>query len=169
MAPATHRHERRARLVVADEGHEATVGRQRRVDLGRDHCLDPRTQLVVAHQALDHRQEWLVGVADHEARTLVVVERRSLEQFEAVGRDDHLQGQVAVAVRADLVGERRLGDHVEAEVVLEVGTRLADDLEPQPQLAGIGLGVAQPAQGRKGGRGDGDDGTDGFGGEGTHV
>ena len=47
---------------------------------------------------------------------------------------------------AHLVGERGLGDDVEAEVVLELLARIADDLEAQAEPIGLGLGVAQRDQ-----------------------
>ncbi len=61
-------------------------------------------------------------------------------------------------MRAHFVGERRLRDHLETEVVTELFARLADDFQPQSQAIGIGLGIAQPNQFGESRRRDRDDG-----------
>ena len=67
----------------------------------------------------------------------------SSRSIAAGGDDDFQAADVGSCVGTHLVGERRLRDDVEAEVVFEVLARIADDLEPQTEAIAFGLGVAQ--------------------------
>ncbi len=142
VAAAAHREVGRALAVVADVGDEAAVLGERRVDLGGHHRLDLRRELVVTGEPLDDRRRRPVGVLDHEALGVGVVERGPLQELDVAGRDDDLE----VAVGADLVGERRREVLVEAEVVAEGLAGPGRDLQAQPELGGLGLGVAQLEQ-----------------------
>ncbi|HRE03311.1 MAG TPA: hypothetical protein PLV68_18580 [Ilumatobacteraceae bacterium] len=113
-------------------------------------------RLVVDRQPIDHRRTGPVGVADQQTLGVAEVERGPGEQIDVLGGHDHLQPVDG----AHLVAERSFGGDLERQVVTEVLPGVTDDLQPQTQSVGLGLGVAQLDDLLVRGRSDADDRLD---------
>jgi uncharacterized protein (TIGR03083 family) len=129
MAAAAHGEVGGAFAIVPSEGDEPAMRCKRRIHFGGDERLDLGRELVVVGETLGTQWCRLVRIAQHEATGVGVVERGTGDVLHVLARDDDPQSVMVT----DLVGERRLGDDIEREVVAKIFARAADDFEPQPE------------------------------------